>query len=90
MITRTTYLGYSLLATLTNYTYVKSYIETHSYKILNTYVHEISVWTILYVLIHLRAPHIGGMNGDVQYDLVTLEFDSREQLEYFHSIILRL
>ena len=30
------------------------------------------------------------MNGDVQYDLATLEFKNGEQLEDFHSIILRL
>ena len=30
------------------------------------------------------------MNGDVQYDLFTLTFNNGEQLEYFHSIILRL
>ena len=28
------------------------------------------------------------MNGDVQFNLVTLEFKNRERLEYFHSIIL--
>ena len=30
------------------------------------------------------------MNGDVQYDLATLEFKNGEQLEYFHSRIIRL
>ena len=30
------------------------------------------------------------MNGDVQSDLSTLEFNNREQLEDFHSIIFRL
>ena len=30
------------------------------------------------------------MNGDVQSDLATLEFKNREQLEDFHSIIIRL
>ena len=30
------------------------------------------------------------MNGDVQYDLSTLAFKNVEQLEYFHSRILRL
>ena len=39
--------------------------------------------------IHL-PPHIGGMNGDVQSDLATLAFKNGEQLEDFHSRILRL
>ena len=39
--------------------------------------------------IHL-PPHIGGMNGDFQYDLATLAFKNGEQLEDFHSRILRL
>ena len=30
------------------------------------------------------------MNGDVQSDLATLEFNNGEQLEDFHIIILRL
>ena len=30
------------------------------------------------------------MNGDVQSDLATLAFKNGEQLEYFHSIIIRL
>ena len=30
------------------------------------------------------------MNGDVQSDLATLAFRNGEQLEYFHSRILRL
>ena len=59
-------------------------------KIVSTPAHEISGWTILSRLIHSHAPHIGGMNGDVQYDLATLAFSNGEQLEYFHSRILRL
>ena len=34
------------------------------------------------------APHIGGMNGDVKYDLATLTFNNGEKLEYFHSRII--
>ena len=30
------------------------------------------------------------MNGDVQYDLATLEFKNKEQLEYFHRRIIKL
>ena len=30
------------------------------------------------------------MNGGVQYDISTLAFNNREQLEYFHGRILRL
>ena len=39
----------------------------------------------------MRAPLIFGIiNGDVQSDTATLEFKNREQLEYFHSIFIRL
>ena len=30
------------------------------------------------------------MNGDVQSDLSTLEFNNGEKMEYFHSIIIKL
>ena len=61
-----------------------------AYKVVSTHAHEISGWTILSRLIHSRAPHLGGMNGDVQSNLSTLAFKNGEQLEYFHSRILRL
>ena len=38
----------------------------------------------------VRDPNNGGMGGDVQFDLTTLEFNNRQQLEYFHSRFLRL
>ena len=34
--------------------------------------------------------HLGGMNGDIQSDLATLAFRNGEQLEDFHSRVLRL
>ena len=61
-----------------------------AYKVVNTHAHEISGWEILSRLLHVRAPHIGGMTGDVQSDLATMEFNNIEQLESFHSIIIRL
>ena len=61
-----------------------------AYKVVNTHTHEISGWKILSILIHVCAPHIGGIDGDVQYDLSTLVLNNREQLEDFHSIIIRL
>ena len=61
-----------------------------SYKLVITHAHEISLWTILSRLLHSRATHLGGMNGDVQSDLATLAFKNGEQFEYFHSRILRL
>ena len=60
------------------------------YKVVITHAHEISGWNILYRILHSRAPHLGGMNGDVQSNLSTLTFKNGEQLEYFHSRILRL
>ena len=80
----------SLLVGLTNYTYVKSPMAPQDYKVVNTHDHEISGWKILSRLLDERAPHLVGMNGDVQYDLATPEFKNGGKLEYFHSIIIRL
>ena len=83
-------LGHSLLVEMTNDTCVKSSMAPQSYKIVSTHTHDISGWTILYRLLHSCAPHLGGMNGDVQSDISTLAFRNGEQLEDFHSRILRL
>ena len=69
---------------------IKSSMEPQAYKIVSTHAHEISGWTILSRIIHSRAPHLGGMNGDVQSYLSTLAFKNGEQLEDFHIRILRL
>ena len=61
-----------------------------SYKVVSTHYHEISGWNILSIIIHSRYPHLGGMNGDVQKNLATLALNNGEQLEYFHSRIIRL
>ena len=61
-----------------------------SYKMFSTHAYEISGWNILSRILHSRDPHLGGMNGDVQSDLATLAFKNGEQLEYFHSRILRI
>ena len=61
-----------------------------TYKIISTHSHETSGWIILSRLLHSRAPHLGGINGDVQSDLANLAFNNGEQLEYFHSRILIL
>ena len=65
-------------------------MATLAYKVVNTDAHENFGQTVLSRLLHTRAPHLGGTNVDVQYDLATLEFKSAEQLEYFQSRILRL
>ena len=52
----------------------KSSMALQDYKFLNTHAHEISGWTIISRILHSRAPNIGGMNSDVQYDLSTLVF----------------
>ena len=79
-----------MLVTMTNDTCVKYYMEPQAYKVVSTYAHEILGWTILSRLIHSHSPHLGWMNGDVQSDLATLAFNNREQLEDFHSRILKL
>ena len=85
-----TSLGHSLLVSTTNENCVKSSIATQACKVVRTYTHEISGWKIISRLLHSGATHLGGMNGDIQYDLATLAFNNGEQLEYFHRIILRL
>ena len=61
-----------------------------AYKVVSTHAHKISGWTILSIFLHSHAPHLGGMNGDVQSDLATMNFRNGEHLEDFHSRILRL
>ena len=75
---------------MTNGTCVKCSMSPQAYKIVSTHAHEISGWTILSRLLHSRSPNLGGMKGDIQSDLATLAFSNGEQLEYFHSRILRL
>ena len=48
------------------------------------------VCTILSILLYARAPPLGGVNGDVQSEMVTLAFNQGEQIEDCHSTILRL
>ena len=83
-------LGQSLLVSMANYTCVKSSMARQAYKVVSTYAHDISGWTIISILIHSRAPHLGGMNGDVQSDLANMTFKNGEQLEDFHGKISRL
>ena len=65
-------------------------MATQDYKVVNTHAHEISGWKILSRLLHARAPHLGGVNGDVDYEPDTLAFNYGQQIEYFHRIIIRL
>ena len=85
-----TSLAQSLLLSMTNYTCVKSSMAPQAYKFISTHAHEISGWIILSRLIHLRAPHLGGLNVGVQSYLATLAFNNGEQIEGFHSRIFRL
>ena len=61
-----------MLMALTDDTGVKYSMVPKDYKVVNTHAHEISVWTIISILLHSRALHLEGMNGDVQSDLATL------------------
>ena len=60
-----TSLRHSLLVAMINDTCVKSSMATQAYKVVSTHAHEISGWTIISILLHSRAPHLGRMNGDV-------------------------
>ena len=65
-------------------------MATQAYKVVSTHDHEISGWNILSRLLHSRASHIGGINDGVKSDIATLAFKNGEQLEDFHSRIIRL
>ena len=65
---------------MTNETCVKYYMAPQAYKVVSTNAHEISGWKILSRLIHSRARNLGGMNDDVQSDLVNLEFNNENNL----------
>ena len=84
------YLGHSILAELTNFTRVKYSVAPQPYKVVKTHYHEISGWKILSRLLHASNPNLGYMNGDVQYGLAPMEFKNGENLEDFHSKIIRL
>ena len=68
---------------MTNDTYVKYLMAPQAYKVVSTHAHEISGWTILSKFIHSSAPHLEGMNGDVQSYLAFLVINNGEQLEVF-------
>ena len=57
---------------------------------ISTHAHEVSVWTILSILLNEGAPHLGVTNGNIQTDLVTLTFKQGEQLEDFHGKSIRM
>ena len=61
-----------------------------AYKVVITDAIKIPGWKIISRLLHSRAPHLGGMRGDVQDDLSALALKNGEQLEDFHIRILRL
>ena len=49
--------------------------------VVNIHVNEISIWEIIFRLLHVHTTNTGGINDDVQYDLSTLEFNKGEQFE---------
>ena len=61
-----------------------------AYMVVSTHANEISGWTIMSRILYSRAPNLGGMNGDVQSDLATMTFNNGEQIEDFHSRIIRI
>ena len=63
---------------MTNYNCVKSSMAPQAYKLFSTHDNEISGWTILSRLLHSCANHFKGMNGEVKYDLVTLDFKNEK------------
>ena len=75
---------------MTNDTFIKYSMVPQAYKVVRTHAHEISRCTVLSRLIYSLSSHIVWMNGDVWSDLANLAFKNREQIEYFHIIILRL
>ena len=56
---------------MNNDTCEKSSMGPQAYKVIKTNANEISGWKILSRIIHVREPHLVGMNCDVQSDLAT-------------------
>ena len=75
---------------MTNDTCVKSSMARQAYKVVRTHSCEISRRTIISRLLHSRSPRLWGKNRDVPSDLVILAFKNGEQVEDFHTKILRL
>ena len=65
-------------------------MATQDYKFLTTHAHEVLICTILYRLIHAKAPNIGVINSDINSDLATLKLNQGEQLEDSPTRIFRL
>ena len=61
-----------------NDTCVKYSMAPHALEFVSTHTREILVWTILSRILHLHAPNILGMNGDVKSYLSMLEFNNGE------------
>ena len=49
-------------------------MTSQPYKVVTTHYHELSVWTIITIILHALEPHLGGTNGDVQSELSTPDF----------------
>ena len=59
-------------------------------KVVSTYSHDVSVWTIIYRLLHVIEPHLGGINDDIQHELDTLKSNQGDKVEELHGRIIRL
>ena len=70
----------SILVAFTNDICVKYSMSSQYYKVVTTYFCEISVWTIIYRLLHAQDPHLGGMICDAQSELATLASNQGEKL----------
>ena len=70
----------SLLVALKNAICIKSYMAPQDYKFFPTHAHEIQGWNILSITLHAQAPNLGGMNGDFQSELATLDFNQGGKL----------
>ena len=72
----------------TNETCIKYSMAHQACKVVTTYTQKISLWNVLFIIIHARPPHIGGMNNGVQSNFSTFESKQWEQIEYLNEIIL--
>ena len=65
-------------------------MATQSYNISITHAHEMLKRSILYRIIHVKAPYLGDINGDLKSEFSTLLFKQGKKLEGFHGRILRI
>ena len=73
----------SLMLYFTNGNYINTSLAPETYEVVTTYSHKLFGWKLLPNVLHTCNPHIGGYNGGVHIDLVTMAFKINNTLKNF-------